>query len=109
MHLIEVGETGEDRLLGASCTLSAADVRARLGEWAALRDRSTGIRPVSGGVAISLNATERIDLVANLVARESECCPFYAFALRIEGSARELQISAGAGREVAVRTLLGIS
>lgn len=109
MHLIEVGETGEDRLLGASCTLGAADVRARLGEWAALRDRSTAIRPISGGVAISLDAMEPIDRVANLAARESECCPFYTFTVRVEGPSRELQITAGVGRELAVRTLLGLS
>ncbi len=109
MELIEIQETAEDRLLGASCTLSAADVRARLGEWAALRDRSNGIRPISGGVAISLDATEAIDRVANLAERESECCPFYTFTVRVEGPSRELQITAGEGRELAVRTLLGLS
>lgn len=109
MHLIEVEETGEDRLLGASCTLSAADVRARLREWAALRDRSTGIREISGGVAISLDGREPIDRVANLAARESECCPFYTFTVRVEGPSRELQITAGEGRELAVRALLGLS
>jgi hypothetical protein len=109
MHLIEVGETGEDRLLGASCTLSDADVRARLGEWAALRERSTEIREISGGVAISLDPQEPIDRVANLAARESECCPFYTFTVRLEGPSREMQITAGQGRELAVRTLLGLS
>ena len=109
MDLIEVGETGQDRLLGASCTLSAADVRSRLREWAALRDRSIGIREVTGGVALDLDAEEPIDHVASLVARESECCPFYTFRLQVQGPSRELQITAGEGREIAVRTLLGMS
>jgi hypothetical protein len=110
MKLIEVGEaTAEDRLMGAACTLDAAEMPARLREWAALRDRSTGIRPITGGVSISLDASEPIDRVADLAARESECCAFYTFLLRIDGPTRELEITAGAGREIAVQVLLGIS
>ena len=81
---------------------------ARLREWAALRDRSTGVRAITGGVAISLASTEPIGEVADLAARESECCAFYTFRLRIEGPTRELEITAGAGREIAVSALLGI-
>jgi hypothetical protein len=108
MELIEIQETAEDRLLGASCTLDAGEMPGRLREWAALRDRSTGIREIPGGVALSLNPRESVDGVANLLARESECCPFYTFTLRIEASTREVRITAGEGREIAVRTLLGI-
>jgi hypothetical protein len=110
MKLIEIGEVNvEDRLLGASCTLDAAEMPARLREWAALRDRSTGIRAINGGVLISLGPDEPIDQVADLAAREAECCAFYTFLLRVEGRTRELEITAGAGREIAVRTLLAIS
>lgn len=109
MKLVEIADaSAEDRLLGAACTLDAAEMPARLREWAALRDRSTSIRPISGGVAISLDASEPIDRVADLAARESECCAFYTFQLRIEGPTRELEITAGAGREIAVRALLSI-
>lgn len=110
MRLIEIVEANvEDRLLGASCTLDAAEMPARLREWAALRDRSTGIRPIPGGVAIGLDDSEAIDRVADLAARESQCCPFYTFVVRVEGPTRALEISAGPGREIAVRTLLGLS
>jgi hypothetical protein len=110
MKLIEIVEIDAgDRLLGAACTLDAAEMPARLREWAALRDRSTGIRPIPGGVAIALDGSEPIDQVANLAARESECCAFYTFVLRIEGRTRDLEITAGAGREIAVQTLLGIA
>jgi hypothetical protein len=108
MELIEIQETAEDRLLGASCTLDAGEMPGRLREWAALRDRSTGIREIPGGVALSLDPRKPVEGVANLLARESECCPFYAFTLRIEGKARVLEITAGEGREMAVRALLGI-
>ena len=94
--------------MGAACTLDAAEMPARLREWAELRDRSVGTRAITGGVALTLSPSEPIGPVADLVARESECCAFYTFQLRIEGTERELEISAGAGRDIAVRTLLGI-
>jgi hypothetical protein len=110
MKMIEIGAaSAEDRLLGAACTLDAAEMPARLREWAALRDRSTGIRQTPGGVVMSLSDSEPVDQVADLAARESECCAFYTFVLRVEGRTRELEVSAGAGREIAVQTLLGIT
>ena len=81
---------------------------ARLREWTALRERSTGLRDVAGGVALSLDPAEPLDAIANLAARESECCPFYTFDLRVKGPVRELHLTAAEGREVAVRALLGI-
>jgi hypothetical protein len=109
MKLIEIVEANaEDRLLGAACTLDAAEMPARLREWTALRDRSTGIRPIPGGVVLGLDESEPIDQVADLAARESECCAFYTFLLRIDGRTHELEITAGAGREIAVQTLLSI-
>lgn len=110
VKLIEIVETdAEDRLVGAACTLDAAEMPARLREWAALRDRSTGIRPITGGVAVGLDAAEPIGELADLVAREAECCPFYTFLLRVDGRTRELEVTAGVGREIAVGALLGIS
>jgi hypothetical protein len=109
MELIQLDETAPDRLIGAGCTLDATEMPIRLREWAELRDRSTGMRAVAGGVVIGLAADEHLDRVADLAARESECCAFYTFLLRIDGETRELQISAGEGREIAVRVLLGLA
>ena len=41
------------------------EIKVRLREWADLRDRSTGIRAVGGGVAIGLGPDEPIDRVAD--------------------------------------------
>ena len=110
MDLIELTDmNAEDRLTGACCTLDAAEMPARLKEWSDLRDRALGMRPIDGGVAIVLATSEPMSQVADLVARESECCAFYTFTLRIDGQARELQISAGQGREIAVQALLGVA
>ena len=109
MELIELDERAPDRLMGAGCTLDAGEMKVRRREWAELRDRSTGIRDVAGGVVIGLAADEPLDQVADLAARESECCAFYTFVLRIEGKQRDLEVTAGERREIAARVLLGLA
>jgi hypothetical protein len=107
MSGLVIVERDADGLLGASCTLGAADISARIAEWASLRERASSVRPIDGGLALTLPAEVPISDVADLATRESECCSFYAFTLRIEGPRRELLISAGAGRQAAVEALLG--
>lgn len=110
MELVQLSDLStEDRLVGAGCTLGEAELRIRLKEWSDLRDRSVGIRPIEGGLSLDLATSEPMSQVADLVARESECCAFYTFTLRVDGNGRELQISAGAGREIAVQALLGVA
>jgi MerR family transcriptional regulator, copper efflux regulator len=102
------GTSVRERLIGASCSLGAEDVRLRLREWATLRSRATAIHEIDGGVSVRLDVSEPIGEVADLVERESVCCPFYTFELRVDGPARQLDITAGTGGEPAVRALLGM-
>jgi MerR family copper efflux transcriptional regulator len=97
-----------DRLTGAACTLDPALLPERLREWRELRDRAGAIESIPGGVRLVLPTDEPVGAVADLVARESECCAFYTFTLRVEGATRELKISAGPGGEPALRALLGL-
>lgn len=107
--LIQLEEPGDgDRLLSAACNLDTDEMRVRLAEWAAVRDRSRELRRVPGGVVLALGPDERIDDLADLLGRESQCCGFYTFTLTVDGPSRELTVSAGAGRDVAVHALLGI-
>ena len=110
MDLIQLADIGpEDRLLGACCTLDGAEMPARLKEWSDLRDRSMDVKLIDGGVALNLATSEPMSQVADLIARESECCPFYTFTIRVDGPVRELRITAGEGREIAVQALLGVA
>lgn len=97
-----------DRLVGAACMLNSDEMRDRLAEWRGLRDRATGIERMPGGARLAFDATEPVAPIADLVSRESECCSFYTFALRIEGPTRQLDIGAGRGGEPAVRALIGL-
>lgn len=97
-----------ERMMGAACALGTAELRQRLDEWRALRDRATALEPMPGGYRLTFSADQLIDAVVRLSARESECCAFYTFTLRVDGTARQLEISAGTGGEPAVRGLLGL-
>src|SRR5438093_10497256 len=101
MELIELDERAPDRLMGAGCTLDAGEMKFRRGEWAELRDRSTGIRDVAGGVVIGLAADEPLDQVADRAARESDCCAFYTFLPPVEGKQRDLEATADPSCDVA--------
>jgi len=97
-----------ERLIGAACTLNSDELRERLIEWRGLRDRATSIEPLGGGARLSFATNEPVGPIADLVSRESECCSFYTFTLRLDGPTRQLDISAGPGGEPAVRTLIGV-
>lgn len=96
-----------ERMIGAACTLGTAELRQRLADWRAVRDRATQLEPIPGGVRLTFAADDPIEPLARLAALESECCAFYTFILRVDGPARQLEISAGVGGEPAVQGLLG--
>jgi hypothetical protein len=95
-------------MIGAACNLSEDDLRRRVAEWNGLRRRAAAVTRVVGGVSLELRTDESLSAVADLAAREAACCPFYTFVIRIDGPARQLDISAGPGGEPAVSALLGL-
>ena len=97
-----------ERLLGAACSLNSQEMRERPAEWRGLRDRASAIEAIGGGARLTFDTAEPMGGIADLVARESECCAFYTFTLRIDGPSRQLEVSAGLGGEPAVRALIGL-
>jgi hypothetical protein len=95
-------------LIGASCSLNADEMRQRLADWRGIRDRAVAVTPIPSGARLTLAANEPMPAIAALVSRESDCCPFYTFTMRIHGPSRELDIGAGAGGESAVHALIGL-
>jgi hypothetical protein len=108
MEELTLAPTDAKAVIGAACTLDSAQIPARVAEWASLRERAARTRPIPGGMVVTLDASEPLAIVADLVAREATCCGFYAFTLRVNGEVRELRIEAGEGREAAVEALLGL-
>ena len=104
--MIELEAPPGGDMLSAACTLGPGDMRDRLADWAALRDRAVGVRPTQEGAILTLEPDEALDAVAQLVALESQCCGFYRFDLRVSGATRELEIRAGPSGRPAVEALL---
>ena len=98
----------DNPLIGAACTLSDPDLRKRLLEWREVRDQALRIERLPGGAQLTFGGDASVAKLADLVARESTCCAFYAFTLRVSGATRELAITAGDGGEPAVLALLGL-
>lgn len=97
-----------DNIIGACCTLDAADLPERLAEWRGLRDRATLIEERASALRLTFASDEPIEAIARLVELESACCAFYHFTMETEGQARTLTIDAGPNGTPAVRGLLGL-
>jgi hypothetical protein len=91
---------------GAACSLTGGELRERLEEWRALRDRVVQVELTADGALLRLAPDEPVGSVADLIARESACCPFYRFDLRVAGPERTLAIATAPGAEAAIPALL---
>ena len=79
-----------------ACSLSAEDQGERRSEAAALMERSLLARePLEGGVRLRLRGDSESRL-RDLIRREQECCPFFRFSFRDEGSELVLDATAPA-------------
>jgi hypothetical protein len=106
--MIEVDAHTADQFKSAACTLGPGAMKERLGEWLALRNRSTNVRRTPEGAVLTLAADEPLDALTELMAVESECCSFYRFSLAVSGPVRELEIDAGPSGHLAVEALLSL-
>jgi hypothetical protein len=88
-----------------ACTLSAADLSARVAEMNRLgRD---ALLSVDGAGTLRFRAdTETRARLEAIVAAETECCPFLDFDLREEGGALVLELRAPQGAEPVVADLV---
>ena len=73
---------------GAACTLPTVERPLRLAEWDALLATSRLVeRPEPGLLRIGLDGgADRADDVRDLTARESACCAFFGFDVRLDGA-----------------------
>jgi DNA-binding transcriptional MerR regulator len=77
------------------CTLGADDVPARLQEWQAVFDRVEARAATPRGITLRFpRDAELLASVADLAAREVECCSFFTFALALDAHGASLTIDA---------------
>jgi DNA-binding transcriptional MerR regulator len=91
------------------CTLSGDGQAARLAEWARLLARATSRTGADGGADITFPADPDLaGRLAELAARERECCAFFAFTLDMTAAGSiTLRVRAPLGAEPLLAELLG--
>jgi MerR family copper efflux transcriptional regulator len=89
------------------CSLATSEVSGRLDEWRALLSRVVERAEIAGGVRLQLGPGVGAAGVADLVARELECCPFLTLGLFMSNRGTALEIRAPEGAKALVDMLVG--
>ncbi|MFE2499478.1 MerR family transcriptional regulator [Streptomyces scopuliridis] len=100
-------EEGAERWRTASvaCSLTGVGLHERTVQWREAVDGATRT-PVPGGLRLTV-PVERTAKVAELAAAEHQCCPFFDFRLRLDGSWLHLEVRAPADGAALLADLFG--
>lgn len=79
-----------------ACSLGAAELSGRVADWQALLAHVHRRVPVDGGVRLEFGEDASVADVARLVTAEQSCCPFFAFAVTVDGRGLALEVRAPA-------------
>jgi DNA-binding transcriptional MerR regulator len=90
----EAAEAERWRTASVACSLTGESLTERTSQWHQVLDGATG-EPITDGVRLTLPA-QRAGAVAALAASEQECCPFFDFRLRLDGTSLHLEVRAPA-------------
>ena len=75
-----------------ACSLTSGEFRERAAQWRRILSGAQR-RVIDRGVEVSVPA-DRAGQLAVLCVAEQECCPFFEFALRLDGASARLEVRA---------------
>lgn len=93
-----------------ACTLSTADIPARVDDWARLLDHVVGREALAGadtGIRLELSPAAPLDELVRLVTAERSCCSFFAFAITVDARGVALEVRAPKDAREVVEALFG--
>lgn len=90
-----------------ACSLDGAEMPARLGDWQSLLAQVGRREPIPRGVRLVFDAPAPLDDAARLAAAEHACCPFFAFAITIDGRGVALEATAPENGQEVLHALFG--
>jgi hypothetical protein len=90
-----------------ACSLSPGELADRKEEWTALRNGAREVTSIPEGVRLRLAEGASATIVADLVARELACCPFFDFSLHVSRDGVVLEVRAPEAARAIVDELLG--
>jgi hypothetical protein len=91
-----------------ACSLSTDDMGDRLQEWEALLARASSREPTEPGYRlIFARDAELASALADLAAREIECCPFFTFVVTMTNDRLQFDVEVPEDARELVATLFG--
>jgi len=77
-----------------ACSLDAAGMAERIEYWQAVTSLVERREPLDGGVRLVFGDNAPLSDISRLALAEYECCPFFAFAVTIDGRGTALEVTA---------------
>jgi DNA-binding transcriptional MerR regulator len=99
---------GSDAEIPIACSLDADSMSERLEEWGRLASNITARDDTADGVRLRFGPGVSAAEVAELAAREQQCCSFLRFSVGIAGGEVSLDISAPVGARDVIDALLPV-
>ena len=90
-----------------ACSLDGEGVAERVREWQGVLKHVRAREAVDGGMRLVLSPGAPVGEVAALAVAEHDCCPFFAFALTVDGRGAALEVTAPPDAAELVSTLFG--
>ena len=91
-----------------ACSLDAGTMGDRLQEWQALLARASGRERTDAGYRLTFARDPALaSALADLAAREIECCPFFTFAIRMTNDGLQLDVEVPEDARELVAALFG--
>jgi DNA-binding transcriptional MerR regulator len=90
-----------------ACSLDASAMGRRFAEWQSVMTAVDRREHLDGGVRLVFDHRVALDEVARLATAEHECCPFFSFAITVDGRGAALEVTAPPAGRDAVRAAFG--
>jgi MerR family transcriptional regulator, copper efflux regulator len=90
-----------------ACSLDASAMPERLADWQSVLEHVGRREPLPLGVRLTFDPPAPVDDLARLAAAEQACCPFFAFAITIDGRGVALEVTAPTDGQDVVHALFG--
>lgn len=89
------------------CSLGPGGVKARIDEWRAMLADVEERQLITDGLRLRLRPHAPVAEITRLAAAERECCPFFAFAITVDGRGIALEVTAPAGGQALLASVFG--
>ena len=90
-----------------TCSLGGGDVTARIDEWRTLLEDVHERHAIPGGLRLEFGAAAPLAEITRLATAEHDCCPFFAFAITVDGRGIALEVTAPPDGRVLVESVFG--